>query len=842
MTAWRLARRELRSGLKGFRIFVACLALGVAAIAGAGSLNEAIREGIRQDATRLLGGDIEIRRIYRDVDADQLARLEAAGTVTKALEMRAMARIPVGKGARTLVELKGVDDAYPLYGDLRVAPPLGPEALFSEKDGAFGAAADANLLGRLGLKLGDVVHVGEAVYQIRATIVREPDRVATVFAFGPRLLVSRDTVAATGLVQAGSQIRYYTKVRIKPDMDPAIFRDELDATWPDAGWRIRIPEQSAPGLKRFLGNMTLFLTLVGLTALLVGGIGVSNGVKAFMDARARTIAIMKCIGGTNGVVFRTYLIQVAILALVGVALGLLAGLGVPFLGAWALGDQLPVDAQFGFYPVPMLLAAVYGLLIALTFALWPLARVRDIPGAALFRDMLTSTGARPSGGILFAIVISAMALGALTIFSAYNTHLAAWFVGVSTIALALFRLVSILVIKLAEREARQRSEKAGTPGLRLALANLYRPGTATPSVVLSLGLGLTVLVTVALIEGNLRTQISDRIPDVAPAFFFIDIQPNQEQLFLDTVAAVSGAEVVEHAPMVRGRVIKLNGKPVDQVKVASDKKWAVQGDRAVIQSVLPPKDARISKGQWWPADYRGEPLISVAADVARGLQLDIGSTVTVNVLGRQITGRVSNLRQVDWATLRMNFAFIFSPGTLDGAPRSTIATVSSPEDKELEVELAVTDAMPNVSAIRIKHALETVKQIMDQANSAIRATAAVTLLAGGLVLAGAIAAGHRRRVYESVVLKVLGATRRNILRAFLIEYGILGLATGVIAAVLGSLAAWAILTFIMHLQWTFLPGVAVTTVVACVVFTLMIGFAGTWRALGAKASPLLRNE
>ena len=359
---------------------------------------------------------------------------------------------------------------------------------------------------------------------------------------------------------------------------------------------------------------------------------------------------------------------------------------------------------------------------------------------------------------------------------------------------------------------------------------------------LSLGLGLTVLVTIALIEGNLRSQIGERIPAVAPTFFFIDIQPTQEERFRHLVATVPGASVVEMAPMVRGRVMKLAGTSVDQVQVAEDKKWAVQGDRAVTQAALPPEDSRISQGQWWPADYRGEPLVSVAEDVAQGLRLKLGDTITVNVLGREITGRIANLRQVDWASLRMNFAFVFSPGTLDGAPRTVLATVAASEAAEDAVELAITDALPNVSAIRIKHALEAVRQIMDQANAAIRATAFVTLLAGGLVLAGAVAAGHRRRVYESVVLKVLGATRGDLLKAFLIEYGILGAATGIIAAGLGTLASWAILVFIMHLEWTFLPSVALITVLVCVLLTLVVGFAGAWKALGAKASQHLRNE
>lgn len=272
-------------------------------------------------------------------------------------------------------------------------------------------------------------------------------------------------------------------------------------------------------------------------------------------------------------------------------------------------------------------------------------------------------------------------------------------------------------------------------------------------------------------------------------------------------------------------------------------RWTVRGDRGLSSAAEPPDNAEVVAGEWWPADWQGTPQISLAQDIAEGLRVGVGDTVTVNILGRSITGEIANLRAVNWGSLSMNFSFLFSPNTLAGAPRTWIATVQADGGAADEVSRLMADRLPNVSALRVKDALDAVNKVVAAAGNAVRAVAAVTLLAGALVLAGAIAAGHRRRVYDAVVLKVLGATRRDVLGAFLVEYGILGAATGVIAVAVGSLVGWAVMTFVMReVSWTWLPWIAIGTVAACIVLTLAAGFAGTWRALGVKAAPLLRNE
>ncbi|MCA1941379.1 MAG: FtsX-like permease family protein, partial [Caenispirillum bisanense] len=380
--AWRFALRELRGGLKGFRIFLACLALGVAAIAAAGSMNRAVTTGLAEDARVLLGGDIEIELNYRPPTDEQFALMERYGRVSRTVEMRAMGR---SADDGTLVQIKAVDAVYPLYGAVELDPAQPLAEALAERDGRWGVAVDPALLVRLDLAVGDTLRIGDTDYAIRATVAREPDRANTVFAFGPRVMMSRDALQASGLVQPGALVEYET--RIATD-NPDALRAELLQRFPDTGWQIRGLDRAAPGLERFLGNITLFLTLVGLTALLVGGIGVANAVKAFLDTRIQTIATLKCLGASAERIFHIYLIQISLIAALGIALGLALGAAVPFVAAGFLSDLLPVEARTALYAGPLLQAAGFGILTALVFALWPLSRARRVPAAALFRSVV----------------------------------------------------------------------------------------------------------------------------------------------------------------------------------------------------------------------------------------------------------------------------------------------------------------------------------------------------------------------------------------------------------------------------------------------------------------------
>ena len=828
MLALRFARRDLRGGVKGLRIVLACLALGVAAITAVGTLRAGVEAGIRADGARILGGEVEVASQQGPLPQAVLDWIAAQGArMSRITQMRAMAVAPDGE--RTLVELKAVDDLYPLFGELVLDPPgrLAPGEVVVER-----VVAD-----RLGVQPGATIRIGEARFTLRGTITAEPDKVTSPSILGPRAMIAMADLDATALAQPGSLVTWEYRMALPEGTDRGAFAEALREAFPQNGWRIRTSDAAAPAVNRFVDRAAFFLTLASLTALLVGGIGVATGVRSWLDQRGRTIATLRCLGASQGVIFATYLVQVMALAIFGIVIGLAAGFGLTAAGAAALAAALPVPPRLALYPEVLGLAALYGLLTALAFALWPLGRAMEIPGAALFRDTLQPSGARPRIALVAATLAAGGALAALVIGTAENRAFALAFVGGALGTLALFRLGAFALMRVARR---LRGVKR--PALRLGLANLHRPGAPTPLILVSLGIGLTALAAVALIEGNLRRQISEQLPEAAPNFYFIDIQSTQAAEFDRVAAAQPTVSEIRRVPSLRARIVAVNGVPADQVRTTPETAWALRGDRGLTYAATPPEGTRIVAGQWWAPDYRGAPLVSFDANLARGWGIGLGDTITVNVLGRDIPLTIASLRDIEWRGLGLNFVLVASPGMLEAAPHTHIATVRSDIAREGAVLRAISEAFPNVSGIRVRDALEQVAALLERLGVALSATASLTLAAGALVLAGAVAAGQRRRVRDAVVLKTVGATRAQIRRAFLVEFGLLGATAGLIAAVAGTAAAWGVVRFVMRADWAFLPATLAVTVLGCTALTLAFGYAGTALALRARPAPLLRNE
>ena len=834
--AFRLARRELRGGVRGFRIFLACLVLGVAAIAGIVSLTQSVTAGIRADATLLLGGDVSVHLTYRRANEAERRFLAESGTLSEIAKMRAMARTPDG-AKRSLIELQAVDGAYPLYGQVAITPSMQLREALKDQNGTFGAAAEAAVASRLEVNLGDKLRIGEAELELRAIIERQPDAAFGGLSFGPRVIVSDAALAATGLIRPGALVNYEYPLKLPPGADAKSWTQQARAAFPEAGWQIRNATDASPGLQRFIERIGFFLDLAGITALLVGGIGIGNAVAGYVASKTHAIATLKCLGASSRLIFAAYLIQILALALIGIAGGLLLGGFVPAAIAPLVSGLLPIELRLGIYPLALAIAGMAGVLTVLVFALWPLAAIGRIPPAALFHDTVAPARKRVPLIVAATTLAAAIGLAALVVLGAPDRRVALWYVGGAIAAFALFRLVGALIVWIARHMPRPRQ-----PLLRLALTNLHRPGAPTARVVLSLGLGLSVLAAVALVQGNLAAEVETRLAERAPADFFIDIQPDQLAGFAEIVRATQAASFAE-MPMLRGRITRLNGTPVEEAQVAPEAQWALRSDRGLTYAAEPPAGSQIVAGSWWRSDYRGPPLVSFDAELAQGMGLKVGDTLTINLLGREIAATIANLRRIDWARLGINFTIVFAPGTLETAPHTHLAAVYVARgEAEDGLVRNVTERFANVSAIPVREGLEAVARVIATIGAALRLVALITLAAGILVLGGAVAAGHRRRVYDAVVLKVLGATRGAIAAAFLIEHGILGLVTALVAAALGTLAAFELVTGPMRSEWMFLPGPLVAILGLAVVLTLAFGFAGTWRALGARPAAYLRNE
>lgn len=839
--AVRFSLREMRGGLSGFMIFVTCIALGVAAIGGVNSVARSITAGVAEEGQTLLGGDLRFQLNQRQATGEELTFLRGLGDMTESTSMRSMARLEDGSD-QALVEAKAVDAAYPLYGQLATEPALPYQELFGEQDGVFGAAAPDLLFERLGVKPGERIKLGTATFELRAMLITEPDAASDGFGFAPRLLLSRDGLAASGLVQPGSLVTHDYKVRIDGSPTEAALtqiREQAAERFPQAGWSIRSRLNAAPALSANIDRFSQFLTLVGLTALVVGGVGVANAVRAYLDGKRGVIATFKSLGASGGFVFTVYFIQILLISGIGILAGLLLGALMPFAAQAALASVIPVPAEVGVYPSALAMAALFGLLVTLAFALLPLGRARDVPAAALFREIGFDAGAMPRAAYVLSAVAIAVALALLAIWFSSDRRIATVFIGAVIFSFLVLRSVGKAVQWLARKSPRVRSV-----ALRLAIGNIHRPGALTPSVVLSLGLGLTLLATLALIDGNLRLQIAGTLPERAPNFFFVDVQSTEVDSFSSFIAAEAPDGQLMRVPMLRGRIVKLNGIEAQKVQVPPEGAWVLRGDRGITYDAKLPDNATLSEGEWWPQDYSGEPLVSFTADEAREIGLKIGDTITVNVLGRDITARIASFRKVEWESMAINFVMVFSPNTFAGAPHSWLATLTTPDASaadEARLLNAVTRSFPAVTTVRVKDALDVVNRIVGQLGTAIRAAASVALIASILVLSGALAAGNRARIHDAVVLKTLGATRRTLIAAFSLEYALIGLATAVFALFAGGVAGWYVVAKVMRLPYTFMPEVAVATIVAALVLTVGFGLAGTWRVLGQKAAPVLRS-
>ena len=838
----RLALREMRGGMSGFGTFIACLALGVASIAGVGSIAGGLYEGLAREGRNILGGDAAFQLLHREATPEELAFLSARGTVSPVASLRAMAR--TGDGNAALGELKAVTDLHPLFGVMETDPQVPLSGLLAQRGGVFGTVVDQALLARLEAKVGDRITVGDIPLEIRAALVKEPDNLSGGFGFAPHMYVTRAALDATGLVVPGSLVRWSYRVALPPaaasDADVRTFTEAAQEAFPEAGWRIRTRDSASDRLEQNINRFSQFLTLVGLTALLVGGVGVANAVNAYVEKRRETIAVLKSLGATGARIFQIYLFQILAIAGIGIALGLALGAALPFLVDLAFGAMIPLPFVPSLQPGRLAIAAVFGALIAFVFTLWPLARAHELPVSALFRDHLAQTTLRwPARRYLVLMAVAIVVLVALMVATAAQKLVALTFIGAAVAIFALLRLVAFVIMAIARRLPRPRNAE-----LRMALANVHRPGALTPSVVLSLGLGLALLVTLTLIDSSIRNQLTASLPERAPSFFFADIPNADAPDFAAFLKEKVPGGTIEQVPMLRGRIVALKGESAEGYQ-AGESAWVLRGDRGITHADSPPEGSKVVEGEWWQPGHTGDNLVSFEAESARDLGLSIGDEITVNVLGREISARIANLREVEWESLGINFVLVFSPNTFAGAPYQYLATLSFPADAGDAAELALlrdtAARFPAILIVRVKDALSSIAEIVTDLALAIRGASGVTLFASVLVLGGALAAGHRYRVYDAMILKTLGATRTRIIAAFALEYLMIGFGTALFGLLAGAAAAFVIVREVMNLEFYLDWQSALAAAAAALVLTVVLGLAGTWRLTGLKPAPVLRN-
>ncbi|RZM11379.1 MAG: FtsX-like permease family protein [Sphingomonas sp.] len=826
-SAWRLARRELDWRFRGLRLLVVCLLLGVAALAAIGGLADAVGRELAARGAVILGGDVEFAVSQRSASEAEHAVLARAGAVSQTVRMQANA---VAGGSAAPIQLKAVDTAYPLYGRVTLAggrhvgaPPPGQ---------AWIAPALAE---RLRLRPGARIMVGAAQLTVGGIIADEPDRLGEGFTLGPVAIIAMTTLPATQLVQPGSLYETRYRLRLPAGSDPARIAKAFEARFATAGWESKTRERASPGASRFVDRMGEFLTLVGLAALAIAGIGVGNGVASFLAGRRGGIATLKVLGATSADVARLYAIEIGAAALVGIAGGLAVGIAaVPLLGK-ALAGALPVVPDLTIAPWPLLRAAAYGLLIAIAFAAPPLAAAGATPAAGLLRGALAPMRAASWRGRGIALVAGGAAV-ALAIATSAQPAMAASFLAAVAGALLLLAGLGRLVRATAGRLPRSRR-----PLLRLAIAALHRPGARTEALVVALGLGLTLFVLLAAIRTSIDANIATTVPARAPALFALDVPRPREAEFRRIVGAAVPAAVVKTVPILRGTITGYRDTRVADLKTLPEGAWALRGERGLTYAATLPEGSTLAAGRWWPKDYTGPPLVSVDERLAKALDLRIGDPLTVSLLGVERTARVASFRQIQWDTLGFNFVLVFSPNTLADAPHNLAATIDLPRGREGRVTRALLAPFPSVSVIEVRGVLAQVRDLVGQVAAAIAAAAGVAVAAGIAVLIGAIAAAREARTYDAVILRTLGATRGQLLAAQALEYLLLGAVVTVVALALGLGGAWYVVVRMFDFAWAPDPVAVGVTLLAGLGVTLGIGLAGAWPILSVRPARALRE-
>jgi putative ABC transport system permease protein len=823
---WRIARRDLSARIRGLRLLAVCLFLGVATLAAIGSLTAGIADELSNRGQTILGGDISVEVSQREATEAEKAELRKLGSVSETVRLRAMAIADDS----VLAELKAIDDAYPLYGTLTLADG---KSVGQPKPGE--TYIGLSMSERLDISLGDNVRFGEQPFRVAGIIGEEPDRLGEGFTLGPVAIISLKSLPSTGLIQPGSMYDAKYRVKLPLNANAAVIAEQLEKQYATAGWDVDSRENGAPGTRRFIERMGQFLTLVGLAALVIAGIGVGNGVGSYLESKRASIATLKVNGADSGVIFRIYMLQIFTVAVFAILLGLAVGSVLPQAIGWIAGDVLPVAPGFALYPVPLAVSAVYGLLIAFAFALPPLARARTVPAAGLFRAIVER---RVVADRRTAISVTAaiLAIVALAVGTAREPLFSLAFIGAAFGLLLLLAGIAWLMRRIAVRLPRP---KAPLP--RLALANLHRPGSQTQALVVALGLGLTLFVTLAAIQTSINAEIRQQVPEKAPSFFVLDIPRERAAEFQQQVRTADPDGAINMIPALRGMITEFGGQRVDQLAELPEGAWVLRGDRGLTYSPQVPQGSEVIAGKWWAADYKGPPLVSLDQRVAESLGIGVGDTLTVSVLGVEVQSTIAALREVKWENFGLNYAMVFSPGSFDAAPHNMVATLTVDKAAERALAKSIPPAFPSSSLIEVGEVVGQVSTLLTQMAQAIAAAASIAILAGIAVLVGAIAAARQSRIYDSVIMKLLGSTRRQILGAQAMEYGILAVVLGLLALALGLGAAWYVVVQIFDFTFAPDPAVLALTLVGGAGLTFLLGIMGSLPILAARPAEALRS-
>tara|TARA_R110002124_G_scaffold284368_1_gene461482 strand:+ start:1713 stop:4265 length:2553 start_codon:yes stop_codon:yes gene_type:complete len=844
-SAWlRVALIDLRGGAARFAILIACLALGVAAIGVVSSVRSAVETAIARDARSILGGDLELRSARSDIGPDVLAALEALGPVSREVTINTQAR----KGDLTaFLSLRGVGARYPLVGAVTLAPGALPgniaDLLESQND-VMGIVLSPQAALRLDAEPGDMIRIGTLDMMLRGIIDTLPDQAALGFQLGAPALVSDAALPLAGLRQDGvfNQFRYKVLLE-KSDFSRA--KAALEKQFPKADFQIRSPRQATETIARFITIFGNFMLLVALSSMMVGGLGAANAVTAYIGERQPAIATMRALGAGGHRIVVHFLAQIAVLSLLSILIGLIAIIAGTLVALPLLAGLIGLDLPAALDLRSMAAAAGIGLVIAIIFAWLPLLQARSIRPAMLFRAGSSSNLERmswrswASPAAWLPLLAGFALLFGLTLAIASDPLLVGIYFAGTALAFALLRLAAAgLTFVLA------RMPPPPNRLLRMALSAIVRPGAPTSTVLVSMGMGLSLLLLIVTTQSNINAQIAAEVTNEAPALVLLDLDRSELAALTDFAAVTPDIAAFKSIPMLRGTITALKGAPPPspddpRVREIGD---VFRGDTALTWSAAMPEGTMIAEGAWWPADYKGPPEVSLSTELADALDLSVGDTMTIAIAGRPLEMRIASFRQIDRRGPGFNFRIIVSPGLIEGAPQSSFGTVWVLPGSEHRVEAALIKAFPMLNFVSVGDTLARIRSVFDGLGNAIALVSGTAVLAGILVLAGALSVGRRQREADAMVMKVLGARRRDVIAAFLVEYALLGAIAAILATAIALLGAWATATWLLDIDFAVPLGQLGGVTLLVIATTVLTGALITRSAMSTSPAAKLRSE
>lgn len=843
IASWlRVALTDLGNDLRRFSILFACVALGVGTIATVGGVATALQSGLTQDARAMLGGDLEAQLSYRQANAEERALLDEYGTVAEIIEVLDRASMD---GATAALSLRGVEPTYPLLGTVAIEGPTAPlDEILAERDGVHGLVVNSLAIERLGAVIGDEVSIGQARFQIRGVLGELPDQLTRGLTFGIPAMVSIAGLLEADILPPGTFARYRYKLLLEPEFSFEAAETALKTASPSAGWQVKSAPEATSDLARFFDLFSRFLTVVGLAVLLVGGIGVSNAITAYLADRQGAIATLKSLGATGNRILVHFLTQIAILALIGILIGLTFGAAMTMLVLPPIGGLLGLTVEPQIDWKALGIASLFGFLSSFAFGYLPLQRARVLRPAMLFRSAGAGTEGRftwreiAEPATSLPLLAAAGGLFGLAVLTTGRPQLVVYCAAGAIAAFAILRTAAYLI-----QAGLQALPPSPLLPVRHALQNIHRPGAPAPTVMLSLGLGLALLLMISLIDTNLRRQLTGDGETPVPSFVFMDLFEDEAEALTDLSQADPRIDSFKLSPMLRGALTAINDTPLAELpSMPAESSLLVDSEIPLTYAAELPEQSRIVEGQWWPSDYSGEPLVSVFNGLRTNLGLKLGDSVEFNLFGQTVVATIANFVSYEWRGGNMNFTFVLSPGALDDFPTSYLGLLKTAPDEEDAVQSMLVADYPELMILPVADALEAISTIVDAVADAVAIIGGLALVSGVLVLAGALSAGRRQRESDAVVHKVLGATRGRLLGTFAIEYGLLGLLSALFAMGLGIAGAWVIATWVIQIDFVVQPALLGGIASGAVGLTIVVGALTTWSALSGRPAAFLRAK